>query len=623
MTEDPTSTLREIDLRELEPLADWRRTHTCGALRPDAIGRPVTLLGWVHRLRDHGGVIFVDLRDRTGITQVVFRPEQVPALMPRAELLRHEFVLGVRGEVTARPAGAENPEMPTGGVEVLVREMKLLNRSLSLPFPVADDEETLVAEDLRLRYRYLELRGERLQSALALRHRLLAAVHRSLDAQGFLEIETPLLVKPTPEGARDYVVPSRLHPGKFFALPQSPQLYKQILMVAGCDRYYQIARCLRDEDLRADRQPEFSQIDLEMSFVGEEDVFGVVEAMMQEVVRSATGVEIPTPFPRLAYDDAMIRYGSDKPDLRLDLPMVEVTALAREIELVPFRMAAEGGGAVQCLRVPQAEWASRKVIEVELTEIATRHGAKALGWTRVDSASESHGFAGGVAKFMGPIAERLRAATGTGPADLLLFVADPDRRTAQSALGAVRLEVVRRLLREGGASGAPPFLFHWIHRFRLFERHPESGGWTPAHHMFTMPLPGDLEKLESDPGAVHAELYDLVLNGVELGSGSIRVHRRDIQERIMAVIGMTTEEMAARFGFLLQAFDFGAPPHGGIALGVDRLVMILAGRSSLRETIAFPKTQKAGSLMDGAPAEVPTPELRELHIRLIDKDLEK
>jgi aspartyl-tRNA synthetase len=569
-------------------------------------------------MRDHGGVIFIDLRDRHGITQVVFRPELVPDLMPRAEALRHEFVLGVRGEVAPRPAGAENPDMPTGGVEILVREMRLLNRSLPLPFPVADEEEALVAEDLRLRYRYLELRGERLQSALGLRHRLLAAVHRSLDAQGFLEIETPLLVKPTPEGARDYIVPSRLHPGKFFALPQSPQLYKQILMVAGCDRYYQIARCLRDEDLRADRQPEFSQIDLEMSFAGEEDVFRVVETMMVEAVRSATGDEIATPFPRLAYEDVMSRYGSDKPELRLDLPMVDVTMLARETELAPFRQAAEEGGGVQCLRVPAPEWASRRVIETELTEIATRHGAQALGWTRI----EADGFVGGVGKFLGPVGGRLRTATGAESGDLLFFVADRKRRTAQVALGAVRLDVVRRLLAEGGSSG-PRFLFHWIHRFLLFEPNAATGGWTPAHHMFTMPHAGDLARLESDPGAVHAELYDLVLNGVELGSGSIRVHRRDIQERIMQVIGMTPAEIAERFGFLLQAFDFGAPPHGGIALGVDRLVMILAGRSSLRETIAFPKTQKAGSLMDGAPAEVPAAELQELHIRLANKDLER
>jgi aspartyl-tRNA synthetase len=618
MTQESASTVREVDLRELEPLGDWRRTHTCGGLRPDAAGRVVTLLGWVHRMRDHGGVIFIDLRDRHGITQVVFRPELVPALMPRAEALRQEFVLGVRGEVAPRPAGAENPEMPTGGVEVLVREMRLLNRSLPLPFPVADEDEVLVAEDLRLRYRFLELRGERLQSALALRHRLLAAVHRSLDAQGFLEIETPLLVKPTPEGARDYVVPSRLHPGKFFALPQSPQLYKQILMVAGCDRYYQIARCLRDEDLRADRQPEFSQIDLEMSFAGEEDVFRVVETMMAEVVRAATGVEIATPFPRLAYDDAMSRYGSDKPDLRIDLPMVDATPLARETELAPFRQAAEDGGAVQCLRLPAAEWASRRVIETELTEVATRNGAKALGWTRI----EAEGFTGGVGKFMAPVAGRLRTATAAEPGDLLLFVADAKRRAAQAALGAVRLEVVRRLLAAGKVTG-PRFLFHWIHRFPLFERNETTGGWSPAHHMFTMPYVADLARLESDPGTVHAELYDLVLNGVELGSGSIRVHRRDIQERIMRVIGMSPAEIAERFGFLLSAFDFGAPPHGGIALGVDRLVMILAGRSSLRETIAFPKTQKAGSLMDGAPAEVPAAELQELHIRLIDKDLER
>jgi aspartyl-tRNA synthetase len=623
-----TGAIGEIDLRELEPLGDWRRSHVCGTLRTDAIGSQVTLLGWVHRLRDHGGVIFADLRDRTGVTQVVFRPEKVPAeVMARAEALRQEYVIGVRGEVVARPPGAENPEMPTGGIEIAVRELKLLNRALALPFAVDDAEDATVSEDLRLRYRFLELRTARLQNVLGLRHRMLAAVRRSLDAQGFLEIETPLLVKPTPEGARDYVVPSRLHPGKFFALPQSPQLYKQILMVAGCDRYYQIARCLRDEDLRADRQPEFSQIDLEMSFAGEEEVFAVIESMMFDAVKAATGVEIARPFPRLTYDEAMSRYGSDKPDLRLDLPMTDVTALARETTLPPFQEAAAAGGAVQCLRIPAPDWASRRIIEVELTETATRAGAKALGWTKVEAAGDGQAnpnpFTGGVGKFLAPIADRLRAITRAEAGDLLLFVGDKKRRSAQAALGAVRLDVVRRLLAAGGPAlgSLPPYVFHWVHRFPLFEQDETTGHWSPAHHMFTMPVTGDLERLESDPGAVRAELYDLVLNGIELGSGSIRVHRRDIQERIMKVIGMTPESIEERFGFLLGAFDFGAPPHGGIALGVDRLVMVLAGRSSLRETIAFPKTQKAGSLMDGAPAEVPTEELRELHIRLMDNDL--
>jgi len=604
---------RAAEQNALEPLGDLRRTHTLGELRAADVGRAVTLLGWVNRIRDLGGVKFIDLRDRHGRTQAVVRPERVhAATLARANLLRQEFVIGVRGSVAPRPAGQENPEMPTGAIEVEVEELRILNSALPLPFSVAEDDPA-TAEDLRLRYRFLELRSERLQSILALRHRLVAAVRASLDGMGFLEIETPLLVKPTPEGARDYVVPSRLHPGKFYALPQSPQLYKQILMVAGCDRYYQIARCLRDEDPRADRQPEFSQIDLEMSFVGEEDVFRVVETFMAVALKEAVGVEIATPFPRLAYDDAMRCYGSDKPDLRLDLPMADVTAIAGGLEFRPFRAAAAtADGRVLCLRVPGAAWASRRVIDVELAPLATRAGAEGLAWTRLDGGA----LAGGIAKFLAPARDALAGATGAGDGDLLCFVA-ARRRVAEVALGQVRGEIVRRLL-----EGKPvTHVFHWIHRFPLFEQDPESGRWTPAHHMFTMPLAADLERLESDPGAVHAELYDLVMNGVELGSGSVRVHRRDIQERIMAVIGMSPEEMEERFGFLLGAFDFGAPPHGGIALGVDRLIMLLAGRSSIRETIAFPKTARATSLMDAAPAAVPPSDLRDLHIQLLEGDL--
>ncbi len=604
---------REAEQNALEPLGDLRRTHTLGDLRAADVGRTVTLLGWVNRIRDLGGVKFIDLRDRHGRTQAVVRPERVDqATLARANLLRQEFVIGVRGTVAARPAGQENPGMPTGAIEVEVEALRVLNSALPLPFSVAEDDPA-TAEDLRLRYRFLELRSERLQSILALRHRLVGAVRTALDGMGFLEIETPLLVKPTPEGARDYIVPSRLHPGKFYALPQSPQLYKQILMVAGCDRYYQIARCLRDEDPRADRQPEFSQIDLEMSFAGEEDVFRVVETFMAAALREAVGVEIATPFPRLAYEDAIGRYGSDKPDLRLDLPMADVTAIAGGLEFRPFRAAAGAAdGRVLCLRVPGAAWASRRVIDEELTPLATRAGAEGLAWARLEGGA----LAGGIAKFLAPARDALARAAGAADGDLLFFVA-ARRRVAATALGQVRGEVVRRLL-----AGEPVrHVFHWIHRFPLFEQDEESGRWTPAHHMFTMPLAADLERLESDPGAVHAELYDLVMNGVELGSGSIRVHRRDIQERIMAVIGMNHAEMEERFGFLLGAFDYGAPPHGGIALGVDRLVMLLAGRSSIRETIAFPKTARATSLMDEAPAAVPPADLRDLHIRLMESDL--
>jgi aspartyl-tRNA synthetase len=615
MESDEAAAEQEIGAPALDHLGDWRRTHTCGELRAAASGQTVTLCGWVHRVRELSHVTFIELRDRHGRTQVVFRPEQLPAeVMQRARKVRQEFVIAVRGEVTARPEGADNPDRPTGEIEVLVHEFRILNRSRPLPFSVAD-EDPQVAEDLRLRYRYLELRGERLQRNLALRHRLIAAVRNSLDGQGFLEIETPLLVKPTPEGARDYMVPSRLHPGKFYALPQSPQLYKQMLMVSGCDRYYQIAHCLRDEDLRADRQPEFSQIDLEMSFVGEEDVFEVVEVMVVEAIRQTLGVEVSRPFPRLAYDDAMARYGSDKPDLRLDLPMVEVTELAGELEFRPFRESAApgSGGAVQCLRVPVAAWASRRVIDNELGELAKQSGAKGLAWTRRENGLPS----GGIGKFLAPAADSLFAATGAEDGDLLLFVADR-RRVARAALGAVRGDVVRRLL-----AGSPPaYNLLWVNRFPLYEEDEASGRWAPSHHLFTMPWAEDIDRLESDPGSVRAHLYDLVMNGVELGSGSVRVHRRDLQERIIRVIGMSPEEIEERFGFLLGSFDYGAPPHGGIALGLDRLVMILAGGSSLRDTIPFPKSTRASSLMDGSPSAVPSEELSDLHIRLIDKDLE-
>jgi len=591
----------------LEALGSWRRTHTCGELRAADAGRDAILMGWVHRVRDHGGVIFVDLRDRYGMTQVVVRPEAAAAgpLFEKGQALRGEFVVAVRGTVGARPEAMVNRAMPTGDIELLASELRILNASQTPPFEV--DDETLAAEDLRLEYRYIDLRRPVLQSILELRHRLMLETRRYLSAERFLEIETPMLVKPTPEGARDYIVPARLHPGKFYALPQSPQLYKQILMVCGFDRYFQIARCLRDEDARADRQAEFAQIDLEMSFAGEVDVFGVIEGLVSALVREARGTEIPVPFPRMRYEEAMDRFGSDKPDLRYGLEMRDVTSLAAETEFGIFRGAVAAGGTVRCLVAPGcAEWSRQQVDALE--ETAKRFGAKGLARAKLTE----RGFETGVGKFLEPMRAAFAEATGAREGDLVLFVADR-KDVARRALGAVRVALGQAVCKPDRFD----YRFLWVHEFPLFERDEEHGRWTPAHHMFTMPLDEDLPHLETDPGRVHAQLYDLVLSGVELGSGSIRIHRRDIQERVMKVVGMSAEDAEARFGFLLKAFQFGAPPHGGIALGFDRFVMLMAGTDSIRDTIAFPKTARAASLMDGCPAGIPEADLRDLHLTFV------
>jgi aspartyl-tRNA synthetase len=570
----------------------------------------VRLVGWVHRHRVQGGLIFVDLRDRYGVTQTTFNADDVdPETMTSARRLRSEFVVAIEGKVGPRPDEMRNPHLATGEIEVLTERLEILNESAVLPFGL--EEHDSASDDLRLEYRYLDLRRDELQESIALRHRVCQAVRQYLDDQAFLEIETPILVRPTPEGARDYLVPSRNRTGHFYALPQSPQLYKQILMISGFDRYYQIARCLRDEDLRADRQPEFTQIDLEMSFVNEEDVYAIVEGMMAAAVCDGAGSEIETPFPRVPFREAMDRYGSDKPDIRFGLELSDVSDAVKGTSFRAFAATLDTGGVVKALRVP-AEYTLSRKIQDELEAVAKLYGAKGLARTKVGET----GFEGGVAKFLGEAeATRLREALSPATGDTLLFVADTWRRACQ-ALGSVRLEVGRRF--------CPPdprdLGFLWVNEFPIVEEDPETGRLAPSHHVFTMPRPEDLPHLDTDPRRVHGQLYDLVLNGVELGSGSVRVHIRELQERLLALIGIDQAEAERRFGFLLKALEYGAPPHGGIALGLERIIMILTGRSSIRDTIAFPKTTSASSLMDGSPSPVNPKDLAELHLALVKSE---
>ena len=592
----------------IEPLRGRKRTHRCGDLRAEHAGQRVRLLGWAHRVRDHGGVLFLDLRDRYGITQVVFRPEKLePPLLEKARAIGSEYVVLVEGTAKARPPGSENAELATGAMEVEADQVAILNVSRTPPFPL--DDGGTASEDLRLRYRYLDLRRETLRDSMIFRHRMVRSVREYLSDEGFLEIETPLLVKPTPEGARDYVVPARHHHGKFYALPQSPQLYKQILMVAGFDRYFQIARCLRDEDLRADRQPEFTQIDLEMTFVTEDDVFAVVEGTLRSVFQRDLDRELATPFPRLTYDEAMARFGSDKPDLRIPFEIRDVTAVAGESAFEIFRAAKAGvpGTATLVLPVPGLAAASRR--EIDGYEAAAKQtGASGLAWARVKEGALD----GGVAKHFGAdLVPRLLETAQAKDGDLLL-IASGQRALAQRVLGLLRTQIGNAAFKLDNRD----FRFLWVHRFPLFEWLESHKTWGPAHHIFTMPLDEDLPYIESDPGRVHAQLYDLAANGNELASGSIRIHRKDIQEAVMRTIGMKSEEAQAKFGFLLEAFEYGAPPHGGIALGLDRLVILFHGGDSIRDAIAFPKTASATSLMDGAPAPIDPADLKELKIRL-------
>ncbi|MCF7994989.1 MAG: aspartate--tRNA ligase [Chromatiaceae bacterium] len=587
------------------------RSHYCGELESGLIDREVSLCGWVHRRRDHGGVIFIDLRDRSGLVQVVFDPDRAE-IFALAEQVRSEYVLAVTGRVRSRPEGTENPDLPTGEVEVLGLSLQVLNAAETPPFQL-DEHGADTSEEVRLRYRYIDLRRPEMQDRLRLRSRITQTLRNFLDAEGFLDIETPILTKSTPEGARDYLVPSRVHPGEFYALPQSPQLFKQLLMMSGMDRYYQIARCFRDEDLRADRQPEFTQLDIEMSFMDEDQLTALMEQMVRELFKSVLEVDLPDPFPRMTYAEAMRRYGSDRPDLRVPLELIDVADLMGEVEFKVFAgPAADPEGRVAALRLPKGSELTRKEID-EYTKFVGIYGAKGLAYIKVNDWSNKgrEGLQSPILKFLPDSAvEGIMARTGAEDGDLVFFGADKTT-VVNEALGALRVKLGHdRGLLEGDWRPL------WVVDFPMFEKEPHTGRWTALHHPFTAPKEDQLDSLETDPGACLSRAYDLVLNGTELGGGSIRIHREDVQRSIFRLLKISDEDANDRFGFLLNALKYGCPPHGGIAFGLDRLVMLMTGSHSIRDVMAFPKTQTASCLLTDAPSAVDEAQLKELALRI-------
>ena len=585
-------------------LTEDKRTHYCGAVDATLVGREVVLMGWAHRRRDHGGVIFVDLRDREGIVQIVFNPEADESVHAEAHKIRNEYVLAVKGTVRKRPSGMENPALKTGEVEVWVRELEILNESKTPPFSF--DEE--VSENVRLKYRYLDLRRPALQQKLILRSRLAAAAREYFNENGFIEVETPFLTKSTPEGARDYLVPSRIYKGMFYALPQSPQIFKQLLMVSGFDRYYQIVKCFRDEDLRADRQPEFTQIDVEMSFITEEDIMGVMEGLMARIFKVCLNRDLALPFPRLTYADAVNRYGKDNPDTRFGMELLDITDVVRDSSFKLFQEVAAAGGVVKMIRAQNAGTLSRKDLD-GLKDVVAPFGAKGLAWAKVNAQD----WTSPIFKFLKPAeVSRINALSGAKENDVLFFVADTPS-VANSSLGQLRLHLARKLnlIDEDALS------FAWITEFPLMEYSEAEKRFVSMHHPFTSPVLEDLPLLETHPDKVRARAYDLVLNGSEIGGGSIRIHRQDVQSRIFQVLGLSQEEAHAKFGFLLDALEYGTPPHGGIAFGLDRLTMIMTHAESIRDVIAFPKTQKAACLLSDAPSKISIEQLMELSLKIV------